>query len=355
MMNSLSSDTQEARPAEWRFCYEILPDVSRTFALTIPVLEGSLTDGVCVAYLLCRIADTIEDRNDLDLGPRQWLYQCFADLVADPPERDAAPTDTKILEFLRRWPRENNPDYQTLVEGLGNVIGAFSTLDVGQRDAINDCVQEMVGGMCSMTHKRPVDGIVYVCRDLAELEQYCHYVAGTVGLMLTKLFDVHMQMSGAFATARRLEQGRRFGLGLQLTNILKDQRSDIERGTSFMPRQWCDGDGRLLKEHRLALVRRTMGYLDEAQEYALAIPPQYEGMRLFCLWALWMAVATQREIVQADCIVPKITREEVTEIIAFTRESVGNDHALRERFAKLQAQVHAALAGSTSAPSAVLA
>ena len=39
----------------------ILPLVSRTFALTIPELPQPLSGVVTTAYLLCRIADTIED------------------------------------------------------------------------------------------------------------------------------------------------------------------------------------------------------------------------------------------------------------------------------------------------------
>ena len=40
---------------------QILPHVSRTFALTIPQLPARLRVAVTNAYLLCRIADTIED------------------------------------------------------------------------------------------------------------------------------------------------------------------------------------------------------------------------------------------------------------------------------------------------------
>ena len=40
---------------------EILQHVSRTFALTIPELPDSLRIVISNAYLLCRIADTIED------------------------------------------------------------------------------------------------------------------------------------------------------------------------------------------------------------------------------------------------------------------------------------------------------
>ncbi|MCU0627289.1 MAG: squalene/phytoene synthase family protein, partial [Gemmatimonadaceae bacterium] len=44
-----------------RWSRAILPRVSRTFALSVRVLPGDLGRAVLAAYLLCRIADTIED------------------------------------------------------------------------------------------------------------------------------------------------------------------------------------------------------------------------------------------------------------------------------------------------------
>jgi farnesyl-diphosphate farnesyltransferase len=332
--------------ASWDFCYEILPDVSRTFALTIPVLERPLSGSVCVAYLLCRIADTIEDRNDLELEPRRWFYRQFAEIVADPPELGSGGrvVDSRIDAFLDRWPADANPAYETLVTGLADVIAAYVTLARPHREAINLCVQEMVGGMSEMTHRPPEDGIVYVCSDLAELERYCHYVAGTVGLMLTRLFDANAALDGAFATKSRLEQGRRFGLGLQLTNILKDHHTDLKRGTSFFPKDWIASSGEGLRpEQRASLVGRTLDHLDQAQNYTLALPRQQEGTRLFCLWAAWMAVGTLREIARAKSDNPKITRTEVATILDFTKRKVRDDAALSARYAQLRRQATEAM------------
>src|SRR5690348_16028171 len=52
------------------FCRRMLPRVSRTFALNIPVLPAPLDIVVTVAYLLCRIADTIEDESGADAAER---------------------------------------------------------------------------------------------------------------------------------------------------------------------------------------------------------------------------------------------------------------------------------------------
>ena len=54
---------------------EALPGVSRTFALTIPQLPEPLRHAVGNNYLLCRIADTIEDEPTLPSTrrPSTWI------------------------------------------------------------------------------------------------------------------------------------------------------------------------------------------------------------------------------------------------------------------------------------------
>ena len=63
---------------DFEYQTQILPGVSRTFAITIPVLPDSLAVVVANAYLLCRLADTIEDDVFLDQKQKSefhYLYQ----------------------------------------------------------------------------------------------------------------------------------------------------------------------------------------------------------------------------------------------------------------------------------------
>ena len=55
---------------------ELLAKVSRTFALTIPQLPAPLADWVGNAYLLCRIADTIEDEPALSCEEKACFWMC---------------------------------------------------------------------------------------------------------------------------------------------------------------------------------------------------------------------------------------------------------------------------------------
>ena len=61
---------------------QILPHVSRTFALTIPQLPAPLRIAVTNAYLLCRIADTIEDEPALSPGETLAFLERFKAVVA---------------------------------------------------------------------------------------------------------------------------------------------------------------------------------------------------------------------------------------------------------------------------------
>src|ERR1700730_19124272 len=67
----------------------ILPHVSRTFALTIPQLPSALRTPVTTAYLLCRIADTIEDEPALPADETFGILQRFAAVASGTGE--AAP------------------------------------------------------------------------------------------------------------------------------------------------------------------------------------------------------------------------------------------------------------------------
>jgi 15-cis-phytoene synthase len=61
----------------------------------------------------------------------------------------------------------------------------------------------------------------------ADLEQYCHRVASVVGLLSVEIFGYQDPASRDYAIA--------LGKALQLTNILRDVRTDAERGRIYLP------------------------------------------------------------------------------------------------------------------------
>src|SRR5271170_4437010 len=84
-MASLSSDEH--------YQDQILPHVSRTFALTIPQLPPALCTPVTSAYLLCRIADTIEDEPALSATETLAFLSRFSAVVGGAVEPAALSRD----------------------------------------------------------------------------------------------------------------------------------------------------------------------------------------------------------------------------------------------------------------------
>jgi farnesyl-diphosphate farnesyltransferase len=189
---------------------------------------------------------------------------------------------------------------------------------------------------------------------LGDLERYCYFVAGTVGHLITDLF----LRAVAEEERRRLEPALRrraesFGIGLQLTNILKDVPEDHARGRCFIPEE-CLCAQRLaphdLLEARLRpaahasatpVFERALVHLDSALVYALALPPAYPKLRLFCLLPLWMAIRTLAVARDNDAMFTsgqevKISRQDVADVVAECQALVARDEDLTQRYGELR-------------------
>ena len=75
MNTTVHARAASAASDDLKFHWEILPLVSRTFALTIPQLPEPLDLVTGNAYLWCRLADTIEDEPNLDAKRKRALHQ----------------------------------------------------------------------------------------------------------------------------------------------------------------------------------------------------------------------------------------------------------------------------------------
>ena len=343
------------------FCRTILPEVSRTFALNIPVLPGPLDLAVTVAYLLCRIADTLEDETQGEVANRAPLLEEFARLCSLPQGwREATDifVDTALPNFRAAAPRSE----VELVRGTPLVLEALSELSPGMRPLIVRCVREMTVGMHQVLKWGEKNGSVLGLEDLEQTLTYCYYVAGTVGEMLTGLFcDYSPGVEKVSKTLMSLAPA--FGRALQLTNILKDIREDFDRGICWLPKTEMVKHGLESKDliqpaRRIEavallddLIQVAKRETDWALEYALTVPGEETGIRLFCLWPLFLAVATLNklkgnpQVFEPDPV--KISRELVMKIVNATQQNVDQDPRLRTLYADLGAKLNLGHQGST--------
>lgn len=269
------------------FCRRMLPAVSRTFALTIRLLPPRLEYPVLVAYLLCRVADTVEDTTRLTAARKAELLALFAgSLEEGGPLPDA-------LQAAFAEPRN---DEEELAHHADAVLREFRRMEASERAAIRPWVKEMSGGMADFVLKQgdaTPEGPA-ILTDIAELERYCYYVAGTVGHLLTALFILH---DGRMRVQRQEELralATSFGLGLQLTNIIKDVADDRRRGVSYVPRELMERSGEGPGDALGPLIQKARGHLRDALEYCTRLPRRQYRVRLFCLTSLYFAIRTLR-------------------------------------------------------------
>jgi farnesyl-diphosphate farnesyltransferase len=316
-MTSMAGGEARAAEAE-RFGREILPAVSRTFALSIRVLPGTLGQAVLVSYLLCRVADTLEDEPVLPAEAKAALLDDLLACFDDAAIADAFPDRVAMLT--------GEPAHVRLTRRADLVFVLFRALPPGTRVAVRRWVGEMIVGMRKFVLLYP-HGIRI--QHLDEYREYCYYVAGTVGYLLTDLWHEHAPSIGERRYAALRERCRAFAEALQTVNILKDVATDAEQENSiYVPESLLRAHGSShagllagahLRETRAALatlVDLAWTDLEGARSYLLLLPRRAVSIRLFCVLPLLFAYATLRDLTRspealARRDVVKISRREV--------------------------------------------
>ncbi|EYU37849.1 hypothetical protein MIMGU_mgv1a007228mg [Erythranthe guttata] len=208
-----SRNAEKQIPSEphWGFCYSMLQKVSRSFAFVIQQLDTDLRDAVCIFYLVLRALDTVEDDTSIKTEIKVPILMAFHQHIYD-----------------REWHFAcGTKEYKVLMDEFHHVSTAFLELGRGYQEAIEDITMRMGAGMAK-----------FICKEVEtvdDYDEYCHYVAGLVGLGLSKLFHA----SGKEHLASDAISNS-MGLFLQKTNIIRDYLEDINeipKSRMFWPRQ----------------------------------------------------------------------------------------------------------------------
>ena len=288
---------QKTGPCETARLEQLLLKTSRTFALSIPQLPEPTRLEVTVAYLLFRVADTLEDATRWD--PERQLAELdrFAAVLRQPAEESAS----RLAQHWIDDPPLDNPDYVELLSELAAVLAAHEQLEPEARELVRKHTLRTVERMASFVRRtRPLQ-----LHDLDELQAYCYAVAGIVGEMLTELFLLGRPALAPIAPELR-SGAARFGEALQLVNILKDSATDADEGRSYLP------DG----VDRTEVFGLARGDLDSAGHYVRTLQQAGAPRGVVAFTALPVLLAWRTlESVERRGPGAKLTRADVTEIV----------------------------------------
>ncbi|KAG1368798.1 Squalene synthase [Cocos nucifera] len=213
-------------PAEphWVFSYTMLQKVSRSFALVIQQLGPELRNAVTSSphlpfpryFLGFLVGFRVYVSYNVGLPFKRFDFLYFGDLFF------LLGVNLVFGNDLR-----GRKDCKVLMDKFHSVSTAFSELGASYQEAIEDITKRMGAGMAK-----------FICKEVETIndyDEYCHYVAGLIGLGLSKLFHV----SGLEELAPD-SLSNSMGLFLQKTNIIRDYLEDINeipKSRMFWPQE----------------------------------------------------------------------------------------------------------------------
>jgi phytoene synthase len=232
---SPSPPITEARTAvAYLFCRDVAKREAKNFYWAFRVLPRAKSDAMCAVYAFMRRADDLADDESKSIDTRR----------------------AEMSSWLQSWreSRTHAPSTDPVFLALADTQRRFNIPD--------DLLEQLVAGTTMDLQPQTADLQTYATFD--DLYHYCYLVASVVGLVCIRIFGYTDPRAEKFAEET--------GVALQLTNILRDVKEDIERGRVYLPLDLLDEFGETPEElHQLAATSRTMTERERAMLATLAI------------------------------------------------------------------------------------
>lgn len=274
-----------------------LAAVSRSFYLTIRVLPSQIQRPIGLAYLLARASDTVADSASVSSDVSAGVLQRFGEALHGNIRAEAIFGDGMADHFLNEVP---DPAERHLLSRVPAFIGYLGDSEPETREEILWVLREIVRGQTLDVQRfSRASGVVVALQTPAELEDYLFSVAGCVGEFWTRLCCRLLPRYSKLGPEELLPLGIAFGKGLQLVNVLRDFRADLEIGRCYLPAPELGGPVAQLKAnphlasasyaHWLAVAE---SYLARAADYIEALRPARLRLACFLPWALGLKTLT---------------------------------------------------------------
>ncbi|HXU21456.1 MAG TPA: squalene synthase HpnC [Verrucomicrobiae bacterium] len=207
----------ESVAASYVECNRIARAARSSFYLAFFGLPKQKRNALCALYAFMRLVDNISD---------------------DPGDLDSKRRGLARWRALLDEAVEGHTEGHAILPGLADTIAHFEIPTRYFHDLILGAEMDLTVGS-------------YATFD--RLSEYCYRVAGTVGLTCLHVFGSR--------DPRAPDLAERLGLAFQLTNILRDVRSDFEMGRVYLPQEDLDRFGVAPVELGGPLTPRVQGLL----------------------------------------------------------------------------------------------
>jgi farnesyl-diphosphate farnesyltransferase len=206
----------------------ILARVSRSFYLSIRLLPKKLRDPVSLGYLLARASDTIADTTELPLDLRTEKLHLLARGI-----QGEALGDAIVHLGASLAPLQKNKAERALIESLQSCLNWLEQSEVLDREEVRAVLEQINRGQILDLERFRNPKQIVALETSAQLDEYTYLVAGSAGEFWTRLCFRHLPKFATRSEDNMLGMAKRYGMGLQLINILRDAGADLRAGRCY--------------------------------------------------------------------------------------------------------------------------
>lgn len=204
----------------------LLKSTARSLYLSAKFMPKKRREVFSCAYLICRAADSIADTEIIPLEKRLHLINIYPKLVET--------SDADLLKELQAaLPEKNNlhESERLLLKNISICLDAFNNFSACHKDMILTVVNAVCKAMQWDLSYFPdsESGLLKASPNTARTQIYCEHMGGEPGVFWSKLI-LDGKNNPAF-----VQNGKRIGMALQITNILRDMAQDVKIGRIYLP------------------------------------------------------------------------------------------------------------------------
>ena len=208
----------------------ILRSVSRSFYLSIRFLPIQLREPIALAYLLARATDSVADTEGISVPVRMETLKMLSDGIQGKASRDV------VVDLIAAFvPLQEKTSERQLLESLPDCLGWLSQIEQADRNDIRGVLEKITHGQMLDLQRFDNPQEIRALGTAADLDEYTYLVAGCVGEFWTRLCFRHVRNFARLSEDEMLALGKRYGMALQLINVLRDAGPDLRAGRCYFP------------------------------------------------------------------------------------------------------------------------
>ena len=214
----------------------LLRSVSRSFYLSIRFLPAQLREPIALAYLLARITDTVADTARISRSVRIETLKMLSDGIQGKASREV------VVDLIGSFvPLQENHSERQLLESSPDCLVCLERIEEADRADIRVVLEKITRGQMLDLQRFDNPQEIRALGTAADLDEYTYLVAGCVGEFWTRLGFRHVRNFANLSEDEMLALGKRYGMALQLINVLRDAGSDLRAGRCYFPEYELSG------------------------------------------------------------------------------------------------------------------